>query len=404
LKIVQINCVYRYGSTGNLVYEINKGLQEKCFSSIVIYGRGKKYKDMNVFKISSELEAKIHSVMSRLFGIDFGYSLIATKKTIRMILKEKPDIVHLHCLNGHFVNVYRLLEYLKSKEINTVLTLHAEIMHTAGCEHAEECEKWRVHCYDCPKVRGMISSIFRDDTKHCFKKIKDAYTGFHTLTIVGVSDWLTSRAKQSPLFPTDTPFFTVGNGLDTDIFKNVNSNELRKRLSIPDEKKILLHVTPNFLHPIKGGKYFLKLAENLPEYQCIIVGFKGGDDVLPKNIIPISHTTDQRELANYYALADLTILTSKRETFSMVVAESLSCGTPVVGFKAGGPETIAIPEYSSFTENGNLELLKGKVEEFLKKNFNKEEISKQAHSIYSRKKMVSEYMEIYKNLMVDENQ
>ncbi len=401
---MQVNCVYRKGSTGKIVYELHHELEAFGNTSIVLYGRGVKSKESIVFKVSSEFEAKIHSVMARLFSVEFGYSPFATMKTIRMIRKHNPDVVHLHVLNGHFVNVYRLLEYLKSKEIKTVLTLHAEIMHTAGCEHAEECEKWRVHCYDCLKVRGLISSIFRDDTRYCFKKIKKTYTGFHTLTVVGVSDWLTSRAKQSPLFPPDTSFFTVGNGLDTDIFKNVNSNDLRKRLSIPDEKKILLHVTPNFLHPIKGGKYLLQLAENLPEYQFIIVGYKGREDVLPKNTLPIYHTTDQRELANYYALADLTILTSKRETFSMVVAESLSCGTPVVGFEAGGPETIAIPEYSSFTENGNLELLKGKVEEFLKKKLNREEISKQAHSIYSKKKMVSEYMGIYKNLMVDENQ
>ena len=41
-------------------------------------------------------------------------------------------------------------------------------------------------------------------------------------------------------------------------------------------------------------------------------------------------------LAEYYSLVDVTVITSFHETFSMVVAESLSCGTPIVGFKAGG--------------------------------------------------------------------
>ncbi len=34
----------------------------------------------------------------------------------------------------------------------------------------------------------------------------------------------------------------------------------------------------------------------------------------------------------------------------MVTAESLCCGTPVVGFTAGGPESIAIDAFSNFVE------------------------------------------------------
>ena len=34
----------------------------------------------------------------------------------------------------------------------------------------------------------------------------------------------------------------------------------------------------------------------------------------------------------------------------MPVAESLCCGTPVVGFRAGGPESIAIEDHTWFAE------------------------------------------------------
>ena len=55
---------------------------------------------------------------------------------------------------------------------------------------------------------------------------------------------------------------------------------------------------------------------------------------------------DQSELAAFYSLADVTLLTSEKETFSMVCAESLCCGTPVVGFQAGAPEGISLPAVS----------------------------------------------------------
>lgn len=395
MKILQINCVYNSGSTGKIVYDICNDLKNRNFETVVCYGRGKKVEEPNIYKVSTELEAKIHSAFWRLFGVQFGFSPIATAKTIKIIKKEKPDVVHLHCLNGNFINVYRLVEYLKRKEIKTVLTLHAEIMHTAGCEHAMDCEKWKIECNNCPKINGKFSKYFRDDAKHCYNKMQKAFEGFKDLTVIGVSEWLTERAKLSPIFPKNTHFETAHNGINTEIFTKSNFEELYEKYSIPRDKKIILHATPNFNHPIKGGKYVLEVARKMPEHQFIIVGFNGDESILPENVLPINHTKDKEEMAKFYSLADVTLLTSKRETFSMVVAESLSCGTPVVGFEAGAPETITIPEYSSFTEFGNVELLCESIEKILFVKFDKQEISNKAKTKYDLKCMAEKYISNY---------
>ncbi len=398
MKVLQINCVYKMGSTGKMVYDIYEGLMKNEISSAVAYGRGAKDNAENVIKVSTELEAKIHSVFSRLFGVQFGFSPSATRKTINIIKKEAPDVVHLHCLNGHFINVYRLLNYLKKNRIKTVLTLHAEIMHTAGCEHAMECEKWKTLCYSCPKIKGLISHYFRDDAKACYRKMQNAFKGFDNLTVVGVSSWLTDRAKQSPIFDKGTVFKTVYNGIDVSTFKVTDYEELYEKYNIPKDKKVVLYATPNFNHPIKGGKYVIEAAKKLPHIQFVIVGFNGDKSILPKNVIPIAHTKDKNEMAQFYNLADVTLLTSKRETFSMVVAESLSCGTPVVGFEAGAPETIAIPKYTAFSEQGNVEALTENLERFLNNNFDSEEISKEAREKYDRENMVENYIRCYREM------
>lgn len=392
MRIIQINCVYKNGSTGKIVYDLHLDFLSKKYESYVLYGRGKKTNDVNVFKISSEFEAKIHSVMSRLFGVDFGYSPIATSRTIKYIKRIKPDIVHLHCLNGHFINVYQLLEFLKKSNIKTVLTLHAEIMHTAGCEHAFECDKWKNGCYKCKLVKGKISHLFRDDAKYCYNRMKRALLNFDNLTIVGVSNWLTDRAKQSSIFK-DKSFETVYNGLDSDVFCYTKGNlEFLKG----NYESLLLYVTPNFNHPIKGGEYLIKLAKMMPKCKFLIIGFNGDKKILPDNVEGISRINNPKELAEFYSNCDLTILTSKRETFSMVVAESLSCGTPIVGFKAGGPEAISIPEYSCFVDFGNIEELKDKIIEFLAKDIDKLKISNEAKKVYSSQTMAKKYIDIYK--------
>lgn len=335
MKVLQINCVYKRGSTGKIVYDLHNNLLNEGHESVVLYGRGKRIQEPNVYKVSTELEGKIHSVFSRALGVDSGFSPIATANTFRIIKKEKPDVVHLHCLNGHFVNVYRLVKFLKRNHIKTVLTLHAEIMHTAGCEHAMDCEKWMTECYACPKIEGFLSKFFRDDARHCYRLMRDAFEGFENLTVVGVSDWITERAKKSPIF-ADAKFTTVHNGINTDIFQPRDFTSLKEKLNIPEGKKIILHVTPNFEHPIKGGKYVLELAKMMPEYQFIIVGFNGVKDVLPTNVLPVAHTQDQIELAQYYSMADCCVITSLRETFPTVCLEAAACGTPMVGFTSGG--------------------------------------------------------------------
>ena len=89
------------------------------------------------------------------------------------------------------------------------------------------------------------------------------------------------------------------------------------------------------------------------------------------------------------------MVTGKRETFSMPVAESLCCGTPAVGFKAGGPETITIPEFSEFVEYGDLDSLYDAALRFLNSENDTETISKEAIAKYDKKEMVNNYIQIY---------
>ena len=125
MKILQVNNVYNNGSTGKIVHDIHVSLQQRGDQSIVCYGRGEKIVEHDIYKTSSELEAKLNNLRSRLGGLQYGGSFIATRRLIKIIKSEKPDVVHLHCINGFFVNIYRLLNFLKTNDIPTVLTLHA---------------------------------------------------------------------------------------------------------------------------------------------------------------------------------------------------------------------------------------------------------------------------------------
>ena len=112
-------------------------------------------------------------------------------------------------------------------------------------------------------------------------------------------------------------------------------------------------------------------------------------------MINIGRVSNQTELAMYYSMADLTVVTGSRETFSMSVAESMCCGTPVAGFKAGGPESITIPEYSEFVEYGDVDTLEKAVRKMLNTEYDKKNIAEAAEKKFNKKRMTEEYIRIY---------
>lgn len=398
MKVLQINCVYNKGSTGKIMNEIHEGLVARGFESVICFGRGEKVNKDNVYKTCGELYSKFNNLWSRISGLKYGGCFFSTKRLINIIKREKPNVVHLQCINGNFVNIYKLITWLKKSGIKTVLTLHAEFMHTANCGYAFECEEWKTGCKNCKRWRQETNSWFFNRTRQSWKKMRKAFDGFDNLTIISVSPWLMERAKQSPIL-SDKKHVVILNGLNTEVFKIYDTLEIRKELGL-ENAKVIFHATPYFTRKTdgrKGGRFVIDVAKNLEKenVKILIAGeYEQGIEV-PENVILLGRVSDQKELAKYYGMADVTLLTSKRETFSMVTAESLSCGTPVVGFKAGAPEQIAIKEYSEFVEYGDVESLTGKVKAYLSKEFDKKEISRLAHEKYADEKMIEETTKIY---------
>lgn len=405
MKVMQINCVYKKGSTGKIIYDIHQYLQDNGIESLVCYGRGPKINEPNVYKTCGEFYSKINNLLSRFTGLMYGGCVFSTNKLIRIIKNETPDIVHLHCINGYFVNIYKIISFLKKHHIKTVLTLHAEFMYTGNCGYALECEQWRVGCKKCPRYRIETRSLFIDNTSLSWKKMKESFENFNDIMICSVSPWLQKRSQVSSVLG-DKKNITILNGIDTSTFRYNYNEEIKTKLNIIN-KKVVFYVTSSFSdekNHIKGGCYVIELAKCFlktdTDVQFVVASKSKKPEKLPSNIIWLGNIENQVELAEYYSMADVTILTSKKETFSMVVAESLCCGTPVVGFKAGAPELITIDEFSSFIPQGDSEKLFKELQEFLyNKVWDKEKISIEAKKKYGKDVMGENYLKLYQEMM-----
>ena len=155
------------------------------------------------------------------------------------------------------------------------------------------------------------------------------------------------------------------------------------------KESLILQHKPEVLGEMKDiPKPDISNEESVREYFCKIKTRSEMIAEMPDNVILLGKVTNQELLAKYYSMANLTILTSQFETFSMVCAESLCSGTPVVGFKAGAPEQISIQQYSEFVEYGKIDELESAVKNWLNKSLNKKEIANMAKEKYSNQKML----------------
>ena len=212
------------------------------------------------------------------------------------------------------------------------------------------------------------------------------------LTVVSPSPWVRERAEAAPIL-REGRHHTVLNGVDTAVFTE-------KSPQSSGEEKLIFHATAQFREDpdhLKGGWYVLELAHRMNDcpVRFVVAGKYKIRGEIPSNVTLLGQIHSPVQLAQWYRRGDLTLLTSRRETFSMVCAESLCCGTPVVGFEAGGPESIALPDCSRFVPWGDMEALERAVRENLSLQPDRTGISQRAEAVYGLEKMLQAYERIY---------
>lgn len=403
MRILSINIYYGEGSTGKILEDIHTRLERDGHESYIVYGLGTKRLSQHgkFYKTTSDFLAQQYRRIARLDGLKYNTAFFETKKLIKHIQQINPDIIHLHCLNCGYIEPYLLLRWLGRHNYKVLVTHHADVTITANCEHSLNCQLWKTGCkFNCENLKKEDSYKLFALSELSWKQMFNAFNKVHNLYATGVSEWMTDRVKQSPFFHNHE-CRVIENGLDTSTFhfdpKNINKiiEEVHKT-----SRKVVLHVTPSLKHPLKGGKFIFELARRLDNVVFIIVGTRDEKILnIPSNVILIPHTDSKKELASYYQASDVTLLTSKKESFSMVTAESQCCGTPVVGFKAGAPETIAIQEYSEFVDYGDINILEQTVYKWISKGINKEDLSSKAIQKFDAEIMYQKYLSFYNHII-----
>ena len=398
MKILQINCVYGYGSTGKITRDLHYGIQAAGHTSVVIYGRRQKTDEPGVYKLCPEWYAKLTNLRSRVDGMVYGGAYLPTAAIIRRIRKEKPDIVHLQCINGYFCNIFRLLKFLKKQHIPTVLTLHAEFMYTATCGYADTCEQFRDGCKNCPRYKQETHAIV-DRAAAAWKKMHAIYKDWETLTVRGCSDWITRRALSSGEM-ANRDVKTLHNGIDVEgLFHPDGSapDAIREKYGIAHDKKLILYVAPEFSDR-KGFDLVLELVEKAKDlpFHFLLVGDRA--NIGASNVTVAGKLSDQKALAMHYAAADVLLITSKQENYPTVCLEAQCCGTAVAGYDIGGVGETIRPGMGGVVPMGDSDAMLKLLQDLTETKPSPEAVDA-ARSYHSKQRMVADYLALYREIL-----
>ncbi len=252
-------------------------------------------------------------------------------------LPKQAQLVHLHSLHGieSYADIRPLIAL--SRRIPVVLTLHDLWLLTGHCAYPLECPRWRSGCGQCPDLE-RYPALPRDGTRANWRRKLRILAKVQGHLIVP-SQWVAEQVAQSPIL-RHLPVTVVPNPVDTRLFCPSDRIPARERLGLPPEARVLLISAQHWTNPYKGLLEGLAVIRQISDPRLYVVAIgTDAEAVLSQCQVPgraVAYQQQQSTLVDYYRAADVFLMPSRCETFGMVAAESMACGTPVVAFAVGG--------------------------------------------------------------------
>lgn len=229
--------------------------------------------------------------------------------------------------------------------------------------------------------------------------------------IISVSHFITST------LPPTARVHTIPNAIHIELPKHVQVeqvSELRNRLGIGQDAKIVLMVAA--FRPEKRHMLALEVCKRaLNVRNDLYFVFLGEGDLRPpflakaKNMGLDSHVIAPGHVDNvedYYAIANVSILTSHYEPFGYVVLEAMKHALPVIAFDTGGPrEVIRHGETGLLVSEGDVSEFTQMLLDLADNNQLRENIGRKArHAIqqkYNRENWIKQLNTTLKDIVIN---
>lgn len=311
-------------------------------------------------------------------------------------IKEfKPDIVHLHWINGGLLKPEDLINIKQP----IVWTMH-DMWPMCGLEH---------HASDDRYLNGYQKRGFFDLNWWVWKRKEWVYSKLSNITFVAPSRWLYSEAKKSWLLK-DKKVVQISNGIDLSVFKPEDKALARKELNLDTNKKIIL-LGAAFAMGDKNKQMELvnEIIGGLAcDYEVLIFG--NGDKKMLKEVYPKIYKkikylgyVDNDKLKTVYSAADVFLVFSRHENLPTTIMESMACGTVPMAFDVGGISDFIDSDTGVLVRPFDVGEYNDKLAKLLENDTQRNIMAKKAvekiKKIFDLKKIAKDYISLFEKVL-----
>lgn len=308
-------------------------------------------------------------------------------------LVKSADIIHLHWVSEGMLD---WLTFFSACQKPLIWTLHDMNPFTGGCHHADDCTLFQSNCSLCPQLKGTIDPGISHSIWN-YKAMSVSGLKKSQLTITAPSHWLTQLSQKSKLF-SNFKHITIANGVNHSVFHPVDVEELRKKYSWSQGKKVILFVAHHVNNIRKGIPFLLEAFQNMNHEEVVLCSVGNPSEELSSipGFYQLGYVQDESTMAALYSMADVFVLPSMAENFPNTIAEALCCGTPCVAFEVGGiPEQINSGN-GVLVKEKNAVALRGAIEQVLNTNFSREQIAADAKLRFGQSLIADAFISLYR--------
>jgi glycosyltransferase involved in cell wall biosynthesis len=331
MKLLHLLASGHLGGAETLCLELCRQLAARGHSvSVFSFGRGE------VERRARELKLRFHAIelpaSSEARGRRWQRMALLLQEHVRA---EQPDLIHSHL---------PITNLLCAKSART---LHRPWLCTI---HGS----WRQFAY----APATIGRPWRRPLLLARHAVGDWWTTRTAARIVAISNYVADELHAVGI--ARPRIEVVYNGLDFPPLPPLNRAEARAALGIADEELLISAI--GFLAPVKGFDLLInacaQIAKVVPAARTIIVG-RGvlGDQQTQRALVQQVEQTGLKQRVTFeeqsaqmplvLAAADLFVVPSRSEGFSLVLLQAMQNGLPSVVTSAGGCAEVARPGHES---------------------------------------------------------
>lgn len=299
-------------------------------------------------------------------------------------LVKEADIIHLHWV-ANFMDWHSFFKKLKKP---IVWTLHDMNPFSGGFHYSGDMNRNKY--------------IFHELEEKIFSIKINAVRKIEQIHVVCPSNWIRNQSLHSAIFGQH-PHYLIHNSVPIDIFRPLDKLKSRSILNLPNDGKIILFVAASITNPRKGFDLLLKAIHCLDrnKYSLAVVGYSTLSGIYQAdNVYHLGHITDEEVLATAYSAADLFVIPSIEDNLPNTMIESLSCGTPVVGFNIGGIPDAVLGGFNGFiVDKINSNELYQTIIKALDYNFDRQRIVEDAVKRFGPNVQTLRCLDLYRHLL-----